>query len=284
MKFIRYTTAAAFAADVTETLNKHEIQNNLLLLNINGGLTRTDNTNMVMAAVKDEHGKILLTAVRTRPHPLVIYETDNIRNDSVLEFFASSLIDNGIEADIFMSEKACAEKLSALYGRLTGRSFYKHESLVLYTLDKVSSLSLPNGSFRKASDSDMFYLPYWLADFVPACHLGDYNLDAAIINAKRLIAEGSAYIWEDTAPAAVAARVRQTSDCAFIGQVYTPPHLRGKGCSTACVSQLSQKLFDDGFTYCALYADCANPYSNKVYKSIGYKEVFYYDQYKLEQG
>jgi predicted GNAT family acetyltransferase len=183
-----------------------------------------------------------------------------------------------------MTEKALAKRLTESYSRLTGKSFYCHESLVLYLLDKVSSPPLPMGTFRKAVDSDMYFLPFWYADFVPACHLGDYDLEAGVGKAQRSIDAGCAYIWENGTPVSTAATARRTSDCAFINQVYTPPNLRGKGYSTACVSSLSKKLLEDGFKYCALYADCANPYSNKVYKSIGYKEIFYYDQYKLKES
>jgi predicted GNAT family acetyltransferase len=75
--------------------------------------------------------------------------------------------------------------------------------------------------------------------------------------------------------------VRSVSDCAIIGQVYTPPNLRGRGYSTACVWHLTRKLLNDGFKHCALYADRANPYSNRVYQKIGYKETSWFDQYKI---
>ena len=92
-----------------------------------------------------------------------------------------------------------------------------------------------------------------------------------------------AYIFEDKIPVSLASHTRKVTNCAVIGQVYTPPVFRGKGYSTACVASLSQKLFDDGWKYCALYANCANPYSNRVYQKIGYKEIFYYDQYRLQK-
>ena len=56
------------------------------------------------------------------------------------------------------------------------------------------------------------------------------------------------------------------------------------GYNYVCVENLSKKMFDDSFKYCALYADCNNPASNRVYQKIGYKEVFWYDQYKFTEG
>ena len=275
MIFTHYNDSKIFASDVIDSVCKHEIQNNLLLKNIGYG------PNKVMATVKDDNGKLLLTAIRTIPFPMVIYETDNIRNDDVVAFFAKSLIENGIDIDFIMTEKALAKNFCEIYGELTGKSYHNNESLVLYVLEKVNELSLTSGKFRNANQNDMFYLPYWYADFAPACNIGSYDLNGGVESAQNGIEKGSAYIWEDNYPVSLAASVRRTSNCTYIGQVYTPPNLRGKGYSTACVASLSQKLFDDGFRYCALYADCANPYSNKVYQKIGYKEVFWYDQYKL---
>lgn len=105
MIFTLYNSAKEFDVEVTEILKKHEIQNNLLLTNISGGLTREDNSNMVMATVKDDNGKILLTAVRTVPFPMVTYEIDNIRNDEATCFFAESLLKHNIDIDCIMTEK-----------------------------------------------------------------------------------------------------------------------------------------------------------------------------------
>ncbi|PKM63272.1 MAG: hypothetical protein CVU97_01235 [Firmicutes bacterium HGW-Firmicutes-21] len=285
MIFTLYNTAKVFADEVTDVLNKHEIQNNLLLKNINIALAAGGiNSDFIMATVKDDDGKILLTAIRCMPHPMVMYETDNIRNDTVLEFFTDSLIENGKQVDFIFTEKALAKSFCDIYGRKINKSFENNECLVLYILEKVNKLTLPNGNFRNATSTDMHFLPYWVADFVPACNLGGYDINFGIKTAQNLINGGQLYIWEDNMPVSVAASVRQVTDCIFIGQVYTPPHLRGKSYSTACVASLSQKLINEGWKYCALYADCANEYSNKVYRSIGYKESFYYDQYRMVAG
>ena len=273
MIYTHYTTAKDFSDDVLPILNRHEIQNNLLYKNIGD--------DKFMASVKDDNGCVLLTVTRTVPFPMVMYETDNTRNDEAVAFFIQSLVESGIDVDFIMTEKTLAKSFCEQYSKLTDKNYRIKESLVLYILEKINELIPVKGSFRKVNKSDMFYLPYWYADFPPACNIGDYNLPAGIEGAAKAVENGNAYIWLDEYPVSLAASVRSTSDCAFIGQVYTPPNLRGNGYSTACVSHLSQKLFDSGFKYCALYADCANPYSNRVYQKIGYKEVFWYDQYKI---
>lgn len=275
MKFTVYNTAKDFSNDVLEILNRHEIQNNLIYKNIGD-----DN---FMASVKDDYGNVILTIARTAPSPLTMYETDNLRNDEAVMFFARSLVEHDIDVDYIMTEKNLAKSFCEQYSKLTNKEYYNNENLVLYVLDKTSEFTLPNGILRKANSDDMYYLPYWYADFPPACNIGEYNLNFGIDRARRGIERGNSYVWSDNYPVSVAEYVRRTSDCAFIGQVYTPPNLRGNGYSTACVGQLSQKLLDDGFKYCGLYADCANPYSNRVYQKIGYKQLYWYDQYKLKK-
>ena len=276
MKFTVYTSAADFNKDVLEVLNRHEIQNNIIYKNIGD--------DKLMATVKDDDENVILTVTRTTPHPMVMYETDNIRNDEAVAFFARSLVERDIDVDFIMTEKELAKSFCEHYGKLTGKDYYNNESLVLYVLEKLNDIAPVCGELRQANADDMFYLPYWLADFVPACNLGEYNLTGAIEGANKNIEKGNSFVWVDKYPVSLATNTRNTSDCAVISQVYTPPNLRGKGYSTACVWNLSKNLLDDGFKYCALYADCANPASNKVYQKIGYKEMFWYDQYKLTKS
>lgn len=281
MRFTQYTSATEFSNEVTDILMKNEIQNNLFFLNIRGGDAKIDASKILMATVKDDAGAVVLTAVGTPPYPTLLYETDNIPNDDALECFTAALAKNKIDIGRVMAEKELVKKFCVSYGKKTGKSYNNNENLVLYVLECVNAVTPPDGRFRKADQSDNFYLPYWLADFVLVCHLGEYDLNSGVLNAKRLVEDEKVFVWEDKIPVSAAASTRQTQNSAFISQVYTPPHLRGKGYGTACVASLSQKLFDDGWKYCALYADCANPYSNKVYQKIGYKVFFYYDQYLL---
>lgn len=273
MKFTIYDTAEEFSKDALHILNRNEIQNNLFYRNIADG--------MFLASVKDSNGNVIITIANKPLFAFLMYETDNIRNDEAVAFLAQSLFDNHIDVDMVSTEKALGRSFCGYYGKLSNKNYYISESLVLYAIDKVNDIAEANGVFRKARGGDMYYLPYWFADFSPACGLGDYDLDDGIEVANRAIENGTVYLWEDNYPVSMAANTRNTSDCAFIARVYTPPNLRANGYGTACVWNLTKKLLEDGYKYCALYANCANPYSNKVYQKIGYEQVFWYDQYKL---
>lgn len=276
MFFTHYHQAAAFSEDTLAVIMKHELQNNLLLKNIGDGPDKT------MVSIKDGSGKVALTAIRTGSFPMVLFETDNVRNDEAVACLAAALVKGGIEVNLVLGEPALAQCFAALYGKVSGKTFWNNENLVLYRIDAVNALPQVSGSFRLAEQNDMDCLPYWCADFAPACGIGDYNLSAGIETTQNMINGRRLFVWDDGGPVSMAGAVREVTGCKVLGQVYTPPHFRGRGYSTACVAALTQKLLDDGYEHCALYADCKNPYSNAVYRKIGYQPVGYCDKYAAE--
>ncbi len=58
-----------------------------------------------------------------------------------------------------------------------------------------------------------------------------------------------------------------------VNAVYTPPEYRGKGYATSCVATVSQYLLTQGYQYCFLFTDLANPTSNHIYRQIGYLPI-----------
>jgi hypothetical protein len=61
--------------------------------------------------------------------------------------------------------------------------------------------------------------------------------------------------------------------------VYTPPQHRGWGYASNLVARASQAQLDAGRRFVFLFADLANPTSNKIYQGIGYEPVADVDQY-----
>nr|WP_246484738.1 GNAT family N-acetyltransferase [Virgibacillus salarius] len=71
----------------------------------------------------------------------------------------------------------------------------------------------------------------------------------------------------------MANKSRETKHGATINAVYTPDKYKKKGYATSVVSQLSQKLLNDGYQFCSLYTDLSNPTANNIYKKIGYYKI-----------
>ena len=273
MRFTQYSTADAFACDVLDVLKHHEIQNNLMYRNIGD-----DN---LMLTVKDNEDRVLLVATCTPPHPLVMYERDNLHHGEVASFFARSLHEHGIDVNFLMANDTLIQCVVKHYGAASGKQFVPNQRLVLSVTDHAEKPKRMAGGFlRAATQADMHYLPYWCADFTVVCNIGTYDLQRGLESAQRLIADQCLYIWDDGMPVSMAASHRKVTGCRFVGYVYTPPQLRGKGYASACVYTLTRQLLTQNYPQCALYIDCANPVSNGIYEKIGYQPIGYVQQYR----
>jgi predicted GNAT family acetyltransferase len=50
------------------------------------------------------------------------------------------------------------------------------------------------------------------------------------------------------------------------------------------VGELTRLLLEDGWAFCALFADLANPTANRLYQRVGYRPVCDYDAYAFSEG
>jgi predicted GNAT family acetyltransferase len=85
---------------------------------------------------------------------------------------------------------------------------------------------------------------------------------------------GGLTVWEvDRLPVAIAGRTRKVAEMARVGPVYTPPDQRGQGFGSAVTAAVSQSALDAGAEEVLLFADLANPTSNRIYQRLGYRGV-----------
>jgi len=110
---------------------------------------------------------------------------------------------------------------------------------------------------------------------------------------------------DQSMPVSVAANVGQSPNTARIGMVYTPDKLRGKGYAKRVMIDTCKYMFEEDIScvsgscassltkYCkneevddksnktrpflVLFTDLANSLSNKLYQSIGFKQVIDFD-------
>src|SRR5690606_29445470 len=107
----------------------------------------------------------------------------------------------------------------------------------------------------------------WTQGFHADISAHEPGFDAEAMARRRL--EDGLYLWEvDGAPVSMAGRNRPTRHGITVSMVYTPPELRGHGYATTCVATLSQRLLDEGYSFCTLFTDLANPTSNRIYQRI----------------
>jgi predicted GNAT family acetyltransferase len=277
VKFERYPDTDSFADEVLDILLEEEVQNNLPIGFIGN---KTDAVkNWLLAAVKDEHGGVVLTAACTPPFNLILFETRNKPNDAAVRFLAGELNSIGFSIPGVIAEQGLARRFAAAYAE---KPYHRHSSMNIMRLDAVTPLPMATGTCRPMREEDLFFTPYWGRAFGEECNVEFYDIPTTTQQLRRHIGKDTFYIWEDGHPVSQAVNGRNTVNGAVVNYVYTPPHYRNKGYAAACVATLSQLLLDRGNKFCALFADAENPISNGIYRKIGYRDVCIYDALRFD--
>lgn len=272
MKLELYPTVDAWAADVYEILLENEVQNNLPISFIQRAGT-ADASGWIMAAVKDDAGSVVLTAVCTPPYNILLYETGNRPSGQAVHTLAQGLRDMGLTFPGVMTEGGLARRFADAWAGQGG--WQAGLSMISMRLDSLApSLPKAAGSGRWLRQSDLAFAPYWQRAFGIECQVEHYDYQTHYDSlVARFLGKDTFYVWEDEYPVSQACAVRATQKGIVIGGVYTPPYLRGRGYATSTVSQLCRILLDRGYDFCALYADAANPISCGMYRKMGFRDI-----------
>ena len=178
-----------------------------------------------------------------------------------------------------------ARSFAETWQELTGEPYRKKRAERIHRLEEVIPVEGVPGRFRRATEADRGLLTEWFMAFAKEA-LGE-EVDAQVAGRSvdaYLGTEGMGlYLWEDGEAVSIAGRSRPTPNGTTVNYVYTPPEYRNKGYASACVAALSQLLLDEGYRYCFLFTDLANPTSNKIYRAVGYEPVCDVDEYEFGQ-
>ncbi len=267
MKLELYKSTEVFGNDVMEILLRQEVQNNLPI-----GLIRNergvDTTDWFMAAVKDDSGAVVLTALCTPPFNVLLVETDQMPNQAAVDFLSREIRGMNLIFPGVTAERGLAACFAGVH--VGENMYYTVHSLIAMRLDKFADFSQAPGYARPLCAEDMYFAPYWMHGFVVDCGLETYDIPTYVESLGKKVGKDDHYFWVDKFPVAQAAFARSTVNGAVLGAVYTPPHFRGKGYGTAIVAELARKGFERGHKFCCLFADAKNPVSCGMYQKIGF--------------
>jgi predicted GNAT family acetyltransferase len=155
------------------------------------------------------------------------------------------------------------------------------EHLLLFELGELAMPPAPDGRLRHATYDDAALCLEWFVDFEPAAAEQAGRTDHHAIgesftldDVRARIDDRIIWLWEDAGGEVVhltGANV-PANGVTRIGPVYTPRHARGRGYASRAVAEVSRHYVEQGVR-CCLFTDQANPVSNHVYESIGYRPV-----------
>jgi predicted GNAT family acetyltransferase len=221
-----------------------------------------------------EGDRPLAAAVVTPPFKVAISDATEAQALAPL----AALIAADAEVPGAVGNRPTIDRFVAEWQSHTGRAPSLEMAQGVFELRQVQPVPVPSGIARAGVPSDQEIIEEWIEDFAAeALPHEDHDRErmrAAI--ARRLSgADHRAYwLWvRDGEPVSLSGHGSTTGNGIRIGPVYTPPALRGRGYATALVAAESRWLLEDGYRFCFLYTDLANPTSNAIYRRIGYQQI-----------
>ena len=91
------------------------------------------------------------------------------------------------------------------------------------------------------------------------------------------------WFWDDGGPVHLTGANAPAFGVARVGPVYTPNERRGRGYAAAAVAEVSRRIVAGGARAC-LFTDQANPISNRLYETLGYRPVVDMANLLVEDG
>ena len=219
-----------------------------------------------------EQGRIVGVVVRTPPKKIILSRIDTNIQAAVV-CLVDYLRGNDVRIPGVVGPAVEAQTFSDCWveGRIDV-SAKLNKRMRVFEARTVANLPLSPGEMRLAHIGDHSLMARWIVGLSEA--IGEpVSLESAKRRAEKLIKDQELYVWDNGGPVSIAGVSRPMRNGTTIGLVYTPPEYRGKGYATSCVLSLTKKLLSDGYSFCSLYTDLANPTSNSIYTKIGYVPI-----------
>lgn len=221
--------------------------------------------------------QLLLGALRTPPFRLSL--ADDGRAERAAEALADHLAVRGEKLPGVRGDERVADAFVRVWAARTGvRLSDINAHGRRQNLYQVTTVIPPHGvagHMRPARRDERDLLVAWEQGFARDAALPPLESEPAFV--ARLVDasldDGAFFLWEAHGAPRASARLRRIADFgARISGVYTPPAERGRGYAAALTAALSQVVLDRG-QFCCLFADGANPLTNRLYQRIGYVRV-----------
>ncbi|MFG3417583.1 GNAT family N-acetyltransferase [Micromonospora sp. NPDC048063] len=230
--------------------------------------------------IRDESGAVVGAGMRTAPfapYPPFLLPMP----DEAAVALAHTLHERGEQVLAVNGALPAAELCAAELARLGGGRVQVNLHTRLHELGELVWPARAPGGLEAATEDDLELVTEWFGAF-----MGDADEQAgrqrgASANEVpdraemlRRLQGGQFWFWVDE----TGQRVHLTGanppsfGVARVGPVYTPPAQRGRGWASNAVAEVSRRIQAEGARVC-LFTDQANPTSNKIYATLGYRPV-----------
>ena len=214
-------------------------------------------------------GAVVACALMTPPFRLLV-----MGRAAGFDELVAAVCSDGIQvpgANGFVPE---VEQFAARWSQATGASTELAMSMRMYSTDAVIPAADAPGLMRPALESDRPLLAAWGHAFAVETGLARSEGAEEVVRSitGRSGTQPGIVLWEvDGVPVALAGGTESSPGIARVGPVYTPPDHRRRGYATSLVAAWTSQLLGGGMRRCVLFTDLANPTSNSIYQTVGYR-------------
>ncbi|GLZ58428.1 GNAT family N-acetyltransferase [Micromonospora sp. NBRC 107095] len=230
--------------------------------------------------VSDDSGVVVGAGMRTAPyapHPLFLLPMP----DEASVALAHALHEREEEVLAVNGALPAVELCAAELTRLGGGRVDITQHTRLHELGELTMPPPVPGGLTVATEDDVELVTDWFAAFMddadeqagrPRGTRSHEMPDRA--DMLRRLRAGTLWFWVDDAgePVHLTGANPPSFGVVRVGPVYTPPAQRGRGWASNAVAEVSRRIQAEGARVC-LFTDQANPTSNKIYATLGYRPV-----------
>jgi GNAT superfamily N-acetyltransferase len=270
LKVTRHSSAVSFLERAEAWLMRSEAENNLILGFIQAwARDPAFFKSPPYLATADRDGAVLACAFRSPPHKLVLTRAGH---PEAMPGLAADALSVYPDLSTALGPEPDIDAFAAAWGGLSGRRVKRSRRSRIHEARAARRpAGPPSGRLRPATPADLDVLVPWASAMFE--EIGERHLNDPAKVSRARIRDGALFVWDDGAPASMAAWSGKTGNGVRVNHVYTPRELRSRGYASACVSALTELLLARGNSFCCLYTDLANPISNRLYERIGYRPV-----------
>jgi GNAT superfamily N-acetyltransferase len=199
--------------------------------------------------------------------------------DALVPAIADICAEQAPNPDVIAGTASAARQLAELLAARGGKTFQQTAGFRLHKLaDFVEQHADGNARLAVAADEEAV-VPLLTAYGVEIGHPLPPDEQHRWVRTR--IERGRVWLWEDDGRVVSFVGHQPTLfNVTRVGPVYTPPSARGHGYASALTAHVTQILQATGSQVC-LNTDLANPTSNKIYATIGYRPLADFVVYEL---
>ena len=253
----KYPNGEAFIKDNKEFLDKDKYMSSFFYLDA-PLLKEPNKKNYALKAYQDNKQ---LLAMKVEPYYFMLYGEKDL-----FEELINYVKDNDLEINGFYAPMYFGEDILSLCKQILGKEFHLLIGMDFMEANEITEPS--SNEIEKPTEKDAEELLECYINFVKDCGLSDETTMEHVL--KRL--PDLRVLRRDGKIVSFCGKSPDSENSLRISAVYTRPEYRGKGLARKVVNYVKNEILDEG-KVATLNVDKANPVSNHLYSSLGFKKV-----------